>query len=369
MYPRLLEIPTPLGAIPINAYGFMLMLGFIAAGYVAIRRGKRDGIDGEFIIDLGVMMMIAGVIGARANYVFEYREQYNWALFDPGVGGLAWPGAALGVALPLVYALFLGAPNRRKAGRAIGAGWLVGVALQMLAGAILLGRFGHWAQHRDLYTEPHVGSPFGPFNITEGGLTFYGGLLLAGPLGLWYARKRGYSLLILGDLTLPVVALGLIFGRVGCFLNGCCFGAPVQGDIPWAICWPRILSPQGFLLGTPCYIAQLDANLVGFEAGRSLPVHPTQVYFAFANAAMFLLVSWYWYRRPSPGKVMALFGTVYSAMRFTLENWRGDNEYYTGHLTIAQLTGIGVFLGCLLWWFWLDRHPVPRPEPSPPPPV
>ena len=85
--------------------------------------------------------------------------------------------------------------------------------------------------------------------VAKGGLVVYGSLL-CGLCGLIaFARKNRISLLVLGDLMVPSVALGMALGRVGCLLNGCCFGG--TGDLPWAITFPW---------NSPAHVQQVQAG-------------------------------------------------------------------------------------------------------------
>src|SRR5918999_1329029 len=73
-------------------------------------------------------------------------------------------------------------------------------------------------------------------NISSGGLTFYGGLVLATFACIAYGVWRKVPLRLGMDIVAPCVMLGLAFGRVGCFLNGCCYGAAC--DASWAVRFP-----------------------------------------------------------------------------------------------------------------------------------
>lgn len=88
-------------------------------------------------------------------------------------------------------------------------------------------------------------------NVTQGGLVIYGCLIggLAG--GVWYLRARGLPVLAMGDLIAPSMVLGLAIGRIGCLLNGCCFGGLC--DQPWAVTFP---------FGSPPYMRQQEENMV-----------------------------------------------------------------------------------------------------------
>jgi len=133
------------------------------------------------------------------------------------------------------------------------------------------------------------------FAIWQGGLIFYGGLA-AGFLSLWcYSRWHGLSFLRLMDFILPYGALVHAFGRVGCFLNGCCYGK--SSHLPWAVLFP----------------------------GLSHAVHPSQLYEAVYNLMVFLILKEIYRRKPGKGNVTAFYLILYGLGRFIIENYRVGN--------------------------------------------
>src|SRR6185295_10904192 len=68
-------VETPFGRMPINSYGFAIMVGFLLCSWIAVRRAKPLGIKSDFILDLGIISMIAGILGAKINYIVQYPEQ------------------------------------------------------------------------------------------------------------------------------------------------------------------------------------------------------------------------------------------------------------------------------------------------------
>ena len=163
----------------------------------------------------------------------------------------------------------------------------------------------------------------------EGGMVFYGGLVLSLALLLGYAHKRKLRLLDLMDFTATAVPLGHAFGRVGCFLNGCCQGRQAA--------W-------GFvdLEGVPRIPVQL------FEAGGNLLIYA-------ALTALYL-------RRPAAGRVMAMYFLLYPAQRFLLEFLRGDErlQVFAG-LNAAQTTSLVLMASAVVVWAVTGRG---RPAPA-----
>jgi len=148
--------------------------------------------------------------------------------------------------------------------------------------------------------------PLEIFQIWKGGLVYYGGMILAFLGFFLYVRTRRLPFLAATDFTIPFIALTHGFGRVGCFLNGCCFG---RGNYP---------------------------------------VQLTEAFFNFGLA--FLLIQLYLSRRRFAGQVTALYLILYPAGRFGLEYFRGDQMPWLATLTLHQvLSLIFILVGILLY--------------------
>ncbi|GAI85317.1 unnamed protein product, partial [marine sediment metagenome] len=182
MYPKLLEIPLgPLGSLPINSYGLMVMLGFLAAILIATRRCKQENISPEVILDIGIISMISGIIGARICYLLIYGSRFDWQIFNTFDGNLNIPGLVLGWFIP--FGIFywrrlkhkkLPAPKkpiRSDLPNPYPALSFLGLFLLSFVSAIILGRL--------IYLIPHRGDyEWAVLKIWEGGLVFYGGVIL-----------------------------------------------------------------------------------------------------------------------------------------------------------------------------------------------
>ena len=180
------------------------------------------------------------------------------------------------------------------------------------------------------------------FEFWKGGLTFYGGFLLATATSLAYLKWRKMSIARVADILGVSVALGLVFGRIGCFLNGCCFGKVT--DSSWGICYPRIVEtvdPEKIQLS---YVS-MHQDKIGLDAPQyfSHPVHPTQIYSSFYNLLIFLFLLWLFSKKKYHGQVALAFAAIYSISRFSVEFFRADNELYFDTFTISQIVGLVVF--------------------------
>jgi phosphatidylglycerol:prolipoprotein diacylglycerol transferase len=170
----------------------------------------------------------------------------------------------------------------------------------------------------------------------NGGLVFYGGLL-GGMLALWiFARRRKIPLIDIFDFAAAPVAVGLAVTRIGCFLNGCCYGHPTS--LPWGVRFP-VES-----------VVEQDQAAHGLIAPGEppLPVVPAQLYETAAALTMAALIWWLvWPRRKFAGQAAFAFGLMYSVWRFANEFFRGDT--FAGgpslvSLTVFQYISIGLIL-------------------------
>ncbi|MCH2383490.1 MAG: prolipoprotein diacylglyceryl transferase, partial [Pedosphaera sp.] len=247
---------------------------FLAGLWTASRRCVLDKLDGKVISDLGVWIILAGMIGARAMHVVTYwEEQY--------------------VDQPLSHLL----------------------------------------------------------DFRGGGLVFHGGFIGAALAVILYTRLHGKQpLWKIADAFAPSIPLGHALGRLGCLMYGCCFGTAC--DLPWAIQFPEH-SPAFNLLGQ-----------APTDAAHSLYVHPTQIYSALLNVALYGGLAWLYRHKRFDGQVFGLYLAGYSINRFVVEFFRGDyqaEQLWFGWVKPGQqlslfLLPIGIALIILL-----RRRPLARP--------
>lgn len=246
-------ITAAVGAVPwtgdlhLTGYSIAMLAGFIAAYVVTIPRARVLGIPERTIIDLFIVGLIGGLVGARIGEVIE-----QWPGFGRDAQGQ-----------PLAFADLL-----RKAA-----------------------------------------------DIDGGGMVWYGGAILGGGLIALVAWQRRIRILELADLLMPAIVLGLGLGRVGCFLNGCCYGRPTT--LPWA---------------------------VGGRGGAA--IHPTQLYETIACLTLFAVTWWWWRRRRWQGEVAALGLFGYAGWRFINEGLRGDTvaSSFLGLFTVTTSQAVSLYL-------------------------
>jgi phosphatidylglycerol---prolipoprotein diacylglyceryl transferase len=194
-----------------------------------------------------------------------------------------------------------------------------------------------------------IHSPVDFIRSWEGGNVFYG-CIMGGLVGsLIYWSRRPFPFWPMADAVAPALAVGITLGRIGCFLNGCCYGSTC--DVPWAVRFPR---------RAHAWLAQIEQGVLPPIADFSLPVHPTQLYAAFAGAMILAILSAYYPRRRHDGEVMALLMILYPITRWPMESLRGDEAAIFGGMTLSQNISVGLLLLGLAFWVRLVRRPARR---------
>jgi len=197
----------------------------------------------------------------------------------------------------------------------------------VMVSGILGARIAYVAANAGKYLE----KPWEVFFIFQGGLIYYGGLVGAGAGLVVFALKRKERLLPLLDFAVTSVPLAHIFGRIGCFLNGCCFGKITQSRL--SVRFPYDSQPWH------SHVQQFPDTFVRF-CRESLPVHPVQIYEALGNALIYVILVWSYRRRPADGIILCLYLILYPALRFFMEFLRGDPRDKIGPLASAQVISI-----------------------------
>jgi len=218
-------------------------------------------------------------------------------------------GFLLGLALAVKQAKKEGIPQER----------IIDIGFYVLVAAIVGSRLffvavnaGHYLKH-----------PLDIFKIWEGGLVFYGGLILALPSALWYIRKHHLDGWRITDIFAPSIAIGHAVGRIGCFAAGCCHGRLCE--LPWAVTFhdPESLATTG------------------------IPLHPTQLYESAGEFLNFLILITLRRYQSFKGQLFWTYIFLYSVLRFVVEFFRGDEArgYLFGGISVSQ--GISVIMGII----------------------
>jgi len=215
-------------------------------------------------------------------------------------------------------------------------------------------------------TNPHEfeGDPLRFFALREGGLVAYGGFL-GGLLGSWwYWRSKEVSLLAWADVVAPTLGTGLLFTRIGCYLYGCDFGAPLEEGAPaWLVdlgTFPGV--GGGHEGGSPAFVHHVQQYDLAPTATASLPVHPTQIYESLAGLALFGVTMLVWRHRTFRGQVVLVLTALYGLWRFFIEYVRDDPErgFYFGFST-SQLISLALVPIALLAYMMLRKKQAGAP--------
>lgn len=221
---------------------------------------------------------------------------------------------------------------------------------------ILGGRVFYLIQygHKVFANVPPSQIPFKAINLSEGGLVLYGGVI-GGLIGyLLFCYLRRVNPLQLGDVITPAVFIGVGFGRIGCLLNGCCWGDPCE--LPWAISFPP---------GSAAFGSMVEKGLLMPAAAGTPGLHPTQIYSAIDGFFIAALTIWYTPYRQRRGEVMAIGWLMYPITRFFIELLRGDESgQFSTSLTISQWVSIALFASGLVYLAVISFRSPPAPPPQ-----
>lgn len=185
--------------------------------------------------------------------------------------------------------------------------------------------------------------PWQILNLHQGGLMFYGGLI-----GAWLAMT-GFALwhrenyLDFLDFLVTALPIGHAMGRVGCFLEGCCFGARTDG--PLGVVYP---------IGSHAWGHQVAEGLIS-RASRPLPLYPSQLFESALLLVIYGVLFRHYPRRRRAGEQVALYAISYAVVRFVIEMFRSDERAHVGVFTISQfisllLFAFGVAMAVYAWW-------------------
>ena len=229
MYPDLFHI----GNLNVHAYGFFLAIGFIFGIFRMIKIAPKYNIEKNDVIDLGIYMLIAGIVGSRLLYVLTNLSSYT-----------------LGEA----------------------------------------------------------------FCLWKGGLSFHGAIIAGLLVGYIYSKIKKIHILTLLDLICPSVCIGYGFTRIGCFLNGCCYG--IDSSMPWAC---SMFTDHGI---TTC--------------------EPVQLYACAISFLMFFILTKFEFKKDKPGYVFTWYLILYGIYRYLIEFIRHHiaSDYIFPYVTGGQLLSL-----------------------------
>ena len=179
-------------------------------------------------------------------------------------------------------------------------------------------------------------------NLARSGGVFYGGLIAAVAVALWYLRRHRMPMWTVTDVFAPGIALGHVIGRLGCVFAGCCFGR--AADLPWAITFTNEFAARN--VGTPL----------------GIPLHPTQLYEAGAELLILILLLVTERRgRTFPGRTFWLYMLLYAISRFVIEFYRGDPRGMVGDFSTSQFVSLVLAPLSVVMLVVLARRTGPEP--------
>jgi phosphatidylglycerol:prolipoprotein diacylglycerol transferase len=336
------------GAIPLFGFGLLFVLWAILGGGAVVWTALRHGLW-HALGQLGLPLAVLGGLIA-------------WGLpaLDDGAGV-----PVRGYGVMLLAAVAAGTWLSVVRGRPLGfdADTILALGIEVFLWGLVGARLFYVIQYHDRFFPPGrslAESIADVLNIAAGGLVVFGALPTAGLAAWRFARRRGLPLLRLADCVAPGLLVGLALGRIGCFLNGCCYGGPC--DLPWAVRFP----PE-----SPPWLDQAARGLLpppGSDGGlpASLPVHPAQLYAAFDAGLLALLAAVFTPLARRDGEVFALVLTLHPISRMLLEAIRVDEPPALGTpLSISQLISLALLgLAAALWWHISTRSPAAGSPPD-----
>jgi phosphatidylglycerol:prolipoprotein diacylglycerol transferase len=256
------QIAPGFEAIPLHVYGVMMATAFIVGIWLATRQAKHE------LLPSVVMLAPNGkaMVDAKGNKLTISASDL--------VSDLAF------------YLLLAG-----------------------LAGSRILYIITRW---EDEYSH----HPMKIFQVWEGGLVWYGGLIAATLVAFWFVRKHKVSFWPYADILVPGVALGHAIGRIGCFSAGCCFGNVAAPGFPLTMQFPA---------GSPALAEHINNHLLDATAQWSLPVYPTQLLEASGETLIFLALLFIRSKKRFHGQTLLTYFILYPILRFVIEMFRGDS--------------------------------------------
>ena len=237
MHPVLLKI----GLFHIYSYGVMVALGFAVATFCIYRRAPKFNLERDKVIDVVIIMLVTGIIGARTLYVLLNLDYYH-------------------------------------------------------------------------------AHPYEILNLSKGGLVWYGAFIPALLASMLYAWRERIKFWPASDLVAPYIALAQSFGRIGCFLNGCCYGVAAPPGYPLAVTFSHDCVTR----------------------------HPAQIYSAVALFIIFIILLKWQEREHCEGEIFLGYLVLYPGKRFFMEFLRGDNPKILFGLTFSQYVSLLVLSASLI---------------------
>lgn len=236
-----------------------------------------------------------------------------------------------GLALAVAFGLGIWIADKRAVARGLDHKFAVDLSVLILIFSLIGARATYVLTHLDEFAE-HPWDAISPVQhngkIGIAGLVLLGGVVAGFATALYFAKKRNVKFLTITDIFVPSLALGIACGRLGCLLNGCCFGLPT--DLPWGIHFP-------------------DGSMASDVFGAAC-VHPTQLYESLYMLVVFAFLLVLDRRALALGKLTGWFLLLYGSGRVLIEQirwyeasmilWQSGNA----RLTFSQTVSLAMIL-------------------------
>ena len=351
--------------LPIQTFGFLVALSFVAAHWAFTKELKRKELEGwvKPFKDTRIVGKKATTVELATNFVVGFLVGFkvlflilNYSEFvaDPQSALLSTKGNFLGGLIGGSLAAWMLYKERKKEALPKPKTEEFTMHPYQLMGTVTMvaavsGLLGAKIFHNLEYPEQFMADPIGSL-VSFSGLTFFGGLI-GGAIGvLWYCRKKGIHPLVMLDVGAPGMMLAYGLGRLGCQLAGDGdWGIPVKGEKPE---WMSFLPDWVYSFRFPHNVINEGIPIEGCE-GRFcsiLPegVYPTSLYEAVAGIALFLVL---WSIRKHikiPGLLFSIYFILSGIERFFIEKVRVNSKYMVGDFEFTQaelISSIMILLG------------------------
>ncbi len=209
---------------------------------------------------------------------------------------------------------------------------LMDLAFYVIVAAIVGSRLLYmWVEEPDFWRHP-----LNFFKVWEGGLVFYGGLIGAVLVSIWFMHKHRLNFWKVADIFMPGVSLGHALGRLGCFAAGCCYGKSAPSGAWWAITFPE--GGEGLAPG-------------------GIPLYPTQLMESAAEFCIFLILVYFTRKKKFDGQILLMYLILYSIVRMILEFFRGDlaRGFVFGEVSTSQFVSVLLIFSAIICWVIRSR--------------
>lgn len=300
-----------IGELTIHSYFFMLTIGFVVATIIGVIEFRRAGLRVKDFIDLAIVIVIFGMIGARLMHVVAEDIPHD------------------------VYCskkLDRCGPDPAK--------------LKREGGDDVIKEFNRGEKIIKFY----IAHPSRIFNVFKGGLAYYGGFILGTIAALIFMRIRRMNMLFTSDTIGYGTAIGLFFGRIGCFLNGCCFGIETHSFL--GVSFPK---------GSAAFAELANAGIVDRARDvKTPPLLPTQLFESVFSLLLFFYLYFYLRKRKEyDGQVILHFVILYAIFRFVIEFFRNDNRgIFFNLLSSSQIISLVMIAVASLLWYSIRKKGV-----------